>query len=68
MMVMMLERASLRLLTASVMMAMELDMKPTAALKPTRTRFARMLRMLVLMTVDSRLDFILFYYNIVVLC
>lgn len=57
MMVMMLERASLRLLTASVMMAMELDMKPTAALKPTRRRLARMLRMLVLMTVDSRLDF-----------
>lgn len=68
MMVMMLERASLRLLTASVMMAMELDMNPTVALKPTRTRFARMLRMLVLMTMDSRLDFILFYYNIVVLC
>ena len=68
MIVMMLERASLKLLTASVMMAMELDMKPTAALKPTRTRFARMLRMLVLMTMDSRLDFILFYYNIVVLC
>ena len=55
--VMMLDRASLKLLTASVMMAMEFDMKPTAALKPTRTRFARMLRMLVLITVDSRLDF-----------
>lgn len=65
---MMLERASLKLLTASVMMAMELDMNPTVALKPTRTRLAKMLRMLVLMTVDSRLDFILFYYNIVVLC
>ncbi len=66
--VMILDKASLKLLTASVMMAMELDMNPTVALKPTRTRFARMLRMLVLMTVDSRLDFILFYYNIVVLC
>lgn len=57
MMVMILERASLKLLIASAMMAMELDMKPIAALKPTRTRLARMLRMLVLMTVDSRLDF-----------
>ena len=49
-----LERASLKLLTASVMIAIELDMKPTVALKPTRTRFARMLMMLVLTTVCSR--------------
>lgn len=59
MMVMILERASLRLLTASVMMAMELDMKPITALNPTRTRLARMLMILVFTTVDSRLDFIL---------
>ena len=65
---MILDKASLKLLTASVIIAIELDMKPTVVLKPTRTRFARMLRMLVLMTMDSRLDFILFYYNIVVLC
>ena len=57
MMVIMLDKASLKLLTASVMMAIELDMKPTVALKPTRTRFAKMLRMLVFITVDSRLDF-----------
>ena len=65
MMVMILERTSLRLLTASVMMAMELDMKPITALNPTRTRLARMLMILVFTTVDSRLDFILwFYYSI----
>lgn len=57
MIVIMLDKASLKLLTASVMMAIELDMKPTVALKPTRTRFAKMLRMLVFITVDSRLDF-----------
>ena len=59
MMVTMLERASLRLFTASEMMAMELDMKPTTALKPTKIRLARMLIMLVLMTVDSRFLFMI---------
>lgn len=59
MIVTMLERASLRLFTASEMMAMELDMKPTTALKPTKIRLARMLMMLVLMTVDSRFLFMM---------
>ena len=59
MMVTMLERASLKLFTASEIMAMELDMKPTTALKPTKIRLARMLMMLVLMTVDSRFLFMI---------
>ena len=58
MMVMILDRASLRLLMASVMMAMEFDMKPTRALNPTRIKFAMMQIILVLMTVFSRLVFV----------
>ena len=54
MMVMMLDKASLRLLTASVMIAMEFDIKPTRALKATSIRFAMILMILVLMTVCSR--------------
>lgn len=67
-MVIILESASLKLLTASVMMAMELDIKPTAALKATSTRLAKILMMLVLTTVDSRLVFICnSYYTIILL-
>lgn len=68
MIVTILERASLRLFTASEMMAMELDMKPTTALKPTKIRLARMLMILVLMTIDSRFLFMMwFYYSIVIM-
>ena len=55
MMLMMLERASLKLLIVSEIMAMEFAMKPTKALKPTKTRLARILITLVFMTVNSRL-------------
>lgn len=54
-MVIILERASLKLLTASEMMAMELAIKPTKALKPTKTRLEIILMRLVFMTMDSRL-------------
>ena len=67
-MVTMLEGVSLRLFTASEMMAMELDIKPTVALKPTKMRLARILMMLVLITVDSRFLFIMwFYYSMVIM-
>ena len=58
-MVTMLDRASLRLLMASEMIAMEFDIKPTVALKPTKMRLARILMILVLITVDSRLVFMI---------
>ena len=50
----MLDKASLRLFTASRIMEIEFAMKPTNALNPARITFAAILIMLVLITIDSR--------------
>ena len=60
MIVMMPDGASLRLLMASEIIAIEFERKPTVALKPMRIKFAQMLMRLVLTTTFSRWGFMMF--------